>query len=314
MTARSLNQQVNWLWDDLKKQLGDEVMSKRHEMRENISSEDNRDSPQKPDDATFQKPKRLESELLTLSASRCNSWAQLRDKLIEMKARQKEEAENFVQPTGLKSEPKAEETTSDRKQREELAKGIEVWKEQELKQHVADHRETHDSSPPKLDAQNLDNVVAIMTIDGANLAKSAAVSMVKNAIFAQKAEGQRTVEEQQKVLDHEITLLKKKMVRQELEREVAESEVKAAEARRQKKQSEQWQKKWDDEREKKEFKTKPKIKLETDEQFWDGWEDIDWETVFGVAAFIVLGIPLGCTGAMIVWHIFFTVFTRVFLG
>ena len=104
------------------------------------------------------------------------------------------------------------------------------------------------------------------------------------------------------------------MVRQELEREVAESEVKAAEARRQKKQSEQWQKKWDDEREKKEFKTKPKIKLETDEQFWDGWEDIDWETVFGVAAFIVLGIPLGCTGAMIVWHIFYTVFTRVFLG
>lgn len=231
-----------------------------------------------------------------------------------MKARQKEEAGNFVQSTGPKNEPKAEETTSDRKERVELAKGIELWKEQELKQHAADHRETHDSSPTKLSSQDPDNEVTIRTSGGANLVKTTADSMIRNVMNAQKVEGQRTVEELKKILDDDIALLKKKKVRQELERKVGENEMKAAEVLRQKKQSEQWQEKWDDELEAKELKTKSKIKSETDEQFWDSWDDINWETVFGVAAFIVLGIPLGCTGAMIIWHIFFTVFRRVFLG
>lgn len=75
VTARSLNQQLNWLWDDLKKQLGEELMSKRPEMGENIACKDNRSSLQKPDEATLQKQKRLESEPLVLLASRYHSWA-----------------------------------------------------------------------------------------------------------------------------------------------------------------------------------------------------------------------------------------------
>lgn len=290
-------------------------MSKRPGMGENIAREDNRASSQKPDEATLRKHNRLESEPLALSATRYNSCAQLCEKLIEMKARQKEEAENFVPSTGVKNDPiAADETTSDRKQREEPALGIEVRKEKKLEQDTADHRETHDSSPTKLSSENPYDEVTVMTKDGANLAKSTSDSMVKNAMYAQRVEGQRTVEEQQKMLDDDIALLKKKKVRQELEREVCENEVKAAEMLRQKKQSEQWQKKWDEERQAKELKIKPKIQLETEEHFGDSWDDINRERVFGVAAFIVLGIPLGCTGAMIIWHIFFTVLRRVFLG
>lgn len=314
MTARSLHEEVNWLWDDLKEQLGEKVMSKRPEMRENIASEDNRDFAQKSDESTSQKQQRLENELLTLLASDYNSWTQLRDKLIDMKARQKEEVKNLIRSTGPKNESKAKETTSDRKQREELAKGIGVWKELNLKQHATDHRETRNSSPTKLSSSGLDKEITIMTSGGANLAKSTAESMVKNAVDAQKVEGHGMVEDQQKILDDEIALLKKKKVRQELEREVARNEARAAEVLRQKRQSEQMQKKWDDECEAKDLKTKPKITSETDEHFCDFWDDIDWEAVFGVAAFIVLGIPFGCTGAMIVWHIFITIFRRVFSG
>lgn len=265
MMARSLTQQVDWLWDDLKKQLGEEVMSKWPEMVENIGSEDNRGSPQKLDEATLQKQKILESELLTLPASRYTSWAQLCEKIIEMKARHKEEEEDFVQSTAPKSESKAEETTSDRRQREEL------------KQHAADHREPHDSYPTKLSSDNLDNDVTLMPNDGANLGKSTADSMVKNATQAQMVERQRTVKEQQKILEDEIALLKKKKARQKLEREVAENEVTAVEALCQEKQSEQWQKKWDDEREAK-----------TDKQFWDGWDNINWDVVFGIAQSLLL--------------------------
>ena len=312
--ACSLNQQVNWLWDDLREQLGVEVMSKRPEIGENIACEHNK--VQEPDAAALQKQKqkRLESEPLTPSAICYNSRTQLCDKLIEMKARQKEEAENFVQSTVPKSEPKAEETTSDSKQHEELATETEVWKEQEHKQDGVIHGETHNSSPTKLSSQNIGNDVAIMTSDGAKLAKSTADSIVKNDMHAQKAEGPRTIREQQKILDNELTLLKKEKIRQELEREVVENESKAAEALRQKKQAKQWLKKLDDERKAKVLKIKPKIERESEEQFWDRWDEIDWEAVFGVAAFIVIGIPLGCTGAMIVWHIFFTIFRRVFLG
>ena len=311
--ARSLNQQINWLWDDLQKQLGVEVMSKRPEIGENIACE--RNKAQEPDEAALQKQKqkRIESEPSTPSAIRYNSWTQLCDKLIEMKARKKEEAEKFVQSTWPKSKPTAEETTSDSKQLEELAKETEVWKEQELNKDGVNHGGTHSSSPTKLSSQNVGNV-AIMTSDGADLAKSTADSMAKNDMHAQKAQGQGTNREQHKILDNEIALLLKKKIRQELEREVVENEGKAAEALRQKKQAEQCQKKWDDEREAKELKTKPKIEQESEEQFWDRWDEIDWEKVFGVAAFIVLGIPLGCTGAMVVWHIFFTIFRHSLLG